>query len=130
MIRLLIGENSSQMLAALQRFFDSATDIEIVGQAQESDALMRLVTALRPDVLLVDLSMTTRASAKSLASLAATCACPVIAMSFGADEPSKQIAAKFGADRLLDKTDLATDLLPAIRELARSDGRNQPKRTC
>ena len=71
------------MLAALRRSFDSTTDIEIVGQAQEFDALMRLVTALRPDVLLVDLGMTTRSSAKSLASLAATCACPVIAMSLG-----------------------------------------------
>jgi isoaspartyl peptidase/L-asparaginase-like protein (Ntn-hydrolase superfamily) len=63
---------------------------------------------LKPDVIVADLPMPgTTIYAESIGEIVGTCVCPVLLMSFAADA---------GAIRLLDKTRLYEDLIPATDE--------------
>jgi DNA-binding NtrC family response regulator len=73
------------------------------------------VVKLKPDVLLADLRMSgTTDYAESIREIVAACFCPVLLMSFTADAESQLLATNAGAVRLLDKTTLYDELVPAI----------------
>jgi DNA-binding NarL/FixJ family response regulator len=112
---IFIADDSEHIRRALRTFFAQHPRFKIVGEAPNYGETLRMVTELKPDLILADIRMPGANSDEAgLARLVAACECPVIAMSFSADAEAGFFAATVGAARLVDKTRLYDDLIPAI----------------
>ncbi len=56
-IRVLVAEDNQPLCNQMKRYFDTCSDIEIVGFAVNGREAMEMVTQLTPDVLLLDIIM-------------------------------------------------------------------------
>ena len=57
MIRVLIVDDHAIVRTGLEQLLGTATDLEFVGEAADGAQAVELATGLRPDVVLMDLSM-------------------------------------------------------------------------
>ena len=53
-LRLLIAEQNSTLRDAFTIFFDGQDDIEVVGNAADTQQALSLIEALQPDIILID----------------------------------------------------------------------------
>jgi CheY-like chemotaxis protein len=116
-IRLLLVDGSDIMRAAIRQLLTKELGIEVIGTAKNFTEALALTEALKPDVLLMDLHMSDEsvcppALVKSQALLHTKC---IVAMSLWNDEEAMTLAEGFGADVLLDKMKLYSELIPAIK---------------
>jgi len=56
-IRVLIADDHAIVRQGIRSMLDSADEIEVVGEAEDSPSVLRLVRRLSPDVLLLDVRM-------------------------------------------------------------------------
>ncbi|HET7555588.1 MAG TPA: response regulator transcription factor, partial [Gaiellaceae bacterium] len=57
MIRVLLAEDHGLVRAGLERLLATADDVDVVGGAADGAEAIELALRLRPDVVLMDLSM-------------------------------------------------------------------------
>ena len=94
----------------------------MIGTATSFAETITLTAALKPDVLLMDPHMPdereyTPALVKSQILLHTKC---VVAISLWNDDDTKTLAQSFGAHVLLDKMNLYSELIPAIKQFCPS----------
>jgi two-component system, NarL family, response regulator LiaR len=121
-IKLLLVDGSDVMRAAIRQLLIKELGIEVIGTATTFAEALALTTALKPDVLLMDLHMQDERAyppelMKSQILLHAKC---IVAMSLLNDGEAKALAKGFGAHVLLDKMKLFSELIPAIKKLCPS----------
>jgi DNA-binding NarL/FixJ family response regulator len=121
-IRLVLADESDVMRPAIVRVLKEEPLIELVGEATSFAETLQLAAALKPDVLLLDLHMSDEREyppelVKSQILLHAKC---ILTMSLWKDDDAKALAESFGAKVLLDKTNLYSELIPAIKHFCPS----------
>jgi two-component system chemotaxis response regulator CheB len=120
-MKLLIVEDSPEIVARIRRLLESEEDIEIVGDAPSNAAAAELFARHRPEVVTLDVRLADGASMRSLRSMMAGAHRPaVIVVTDHAIDPYRQRYLAAGATHVLAKSDLASlpDLLRSIRPLA------------
>jgi AmiR/NasT family two-component response regulator len=121
-IKVLLVDGSDVMRSAIRQLLKKELGIEVIGTANSFAETMALTAALKPDVLLMDPHMPDEreykpAFVKSQMLLHAKC---IVAMSLWNDDDTRTLAKTFGAHVFLDKMNLYSELIPAIRRFCPS----------
>ena len=112
-MRVLLADNQSQARSALQILLKQEPDILVVGEASEAQTLLAQITTIKPDVVLLDWSLTELSMIGTLATLRT--ACPhlrIIALSGRPEACDEALAA--GADAFISKADPPEQLLATL----------------
>jgi DNA-binding NarL/FixJ family response regulator len=106
-IRILIADDSELIRRAICTLLEGEPTIAVVDEAGSYAELISKLKEANADVVLMDVHM------PGLSQLSGSC---ILAMSFWTNEETASLAASFGAMKLLDKTKLGSDLVPAVKE--------------
>jgi two-component system response regulator DevR len=119
MISVLLADDHELMRKAIASLLAGNPEIEVVAEAASFTQTMELLTNLHPKIIVLDLHMGDERLVSP--SLVKSClnGSRLLAMSIWTDDEAKSLAETFGAVTLLDKTNLATQLIPAIKQYAR-----------
>ena len=122
-VRVFLADGAAVIREAIQRLLSNREDISVVGEASNFLETIQKTTELHPDLIILDLNMPDRnhiapSEAKRLLNGA-----KVLAITLGTDDLKEELLDSVGAVRLLDKAELANELIPAILELAPAHSR-------
>jgi DNA-binding NarL/FixJ family response regulator len=132
MIRVLLADDQALVRAGFRALLDAQDDIEVVGEAGDGEAALRMVADLTPDLVLMDIRMpgvdglsATRqiAADERLAGVRV-----VILTTFGLDEYVFE-AIRSGASGFLVKDTDPAELLQAVRVVAAGEALLSPSVT-
>ncbi len=119
-VTVLLADDSDLVRGAIRKLLADHSEISVVGEATDFAQTIRMVQELQPQVVILDLHMSdsqrnTPAQFRAQVNLGKA---RLLAISVWNDEETRSLATSYGATRCLDKTNLGTDLIPAILELA------------
>lgn len=118
--RVLIVEDVPQMREAIKSLISS--ECEIVGELDDGSAVLKSALDLRPNIILLDISLPNVSGMVLLPQLRSVLPESKIIMLTNHSEPAyKQEAARQGADAYILKSNAADQLPSAIRNLCRPE---------
>jgi DNA-binding NarL/FixJ family response regulator len=121
-ITAIIADGQRLVRSGLRQVFDDQVDITVAGEAADGDQLMAVVRSVHPDVVLIDAALpgldgfeaTRRIRAEAPAGTVA-----VVLLVDGEDDDVMLAALEAGADGVLAKESEVSELLRAVRVVAR-----------
>jgi two-component system response regulator NreC len=119
-------DNNPGFLRILSHFLDryGHGDLVIAGTALGGKEALERAQSLRPQVILIDLSMTDLHGLQAIPQLRSMLPdTAIIALTFLDSDTYRQAALAAGADGFVSKAKLDTDLLPAIWRVSETDAR-------
>jgi DNA-binding NarL/FixJ family response regulator len=118
-IKILLADDSEIIRRSIRRLLNHEPNLRIVGEACDFAETVRLTREFHPQVLVMDLHMstTTLADPSTLREHLHPSG-RLLAISASNDEDSLSLARSFGADSFLDKMDLFEKLVPEILQLS------------
>jgi two-component system invasion response regulator UvrY len=122
MIRLGIAENHTIVRWALKEALDKDPEIEVVGDAGTAAETLEMIQRVRPDVLLLDISLPDRSGFDVLNDMRESDTAPLVVVLTWHTEPSyaaRAIAA--GAHGYVNKSVTPEELMAAIRAVSRGE---------
>src|SRR5437588_8082257 len=114
-ISLLLVDDNDMLRKAIAHVLASDPEIQLVAEAVSFAETMRLTYELQPQVILMDLHLRDQKAVTPSQVKSCLAGSRLLAMSIWEDDETKTLAEVFGAVTLLDKTNLATELIPAIK---------------
>ncbi len=121
-IPVLLVDDNSTFVEILRGFIQEhyRDEVTVVGTANEAEQGLAYARALRPEAVLLDLAMPNLPGLKAIPRLRRILPeAGIIALTLLDPANYRQAALEAGADEFVCKATLTTDLLPAIRRVAR-----------
>jgi DNA-binding NarL/FixJ family response regulator len=117
-VNVFVADDATVMRKAIRSLLSNREDIAVVGEASDFYETIRKTAELHPDLIILDVNMPDRnriapSDVRSLLNGA-----KVLAITLGADDVADELLDSVGAVKVLDKMDLADQLIPTILELA------------
>jgi DNA-binding NarL/FixJ family response regulator len=127
MIRILLADDHALVRQGFRMILEAQPDMEIVGQAGNGREAVELAEKLHPDVVVMDVAMPelngTEATRRLAASMPRT---RVLALSMHKDSVYVREILRAGARGYLLKDSGDTDLVAAVRAIAKGEGYISP----
>ncbi len=121
-LKLLLVDDHEGFLNAAKRHFRNVPWIEIVGQALNGLEAIAMTESLKPDAVLMDLSMPEMGGLQATRLIKAQTDPPFILIASHFDDPEhREHAARAGADGFVSKLNYVQEVMPL---LARLNGAN------
>ena len=129
-ISVLLVDDHAMFRAGIRALLEAEGHVEVVGEGSSGDEAVDLVRALKPDVVVMDLSMPGSNGLEATRRIAALeLDTHVLVLTVHAEEEYPVPVVEAGASGYLTKTSADTDLLEAIRVVARGQVFLPPKAT-
>ena len=120
MIPILVVDDHTIFRAGIARLVSDEPDLEVTGEAGDGAVALALIRAQRFDVVLLDINMGARGGLEALATIRAEWPrLPVIMLSMYVETQYARLALRSRANAYLSKDVDTTELLRAIRHVAR-----------
>jgi DNA-binding NarL/FixJ family response regulator len=117
-VTILIVDDHTQLRVLMREIVAEVSDLHVVGEAADGEEAIRLVQALRPAIVLLDLAIPGVSGLEVLQWMKVEHPeTKVIIVTVHTEDAYRQAAEASGADAFLLKKTLVTDLLPTIRRL-------------
>ena len=122
MIRILIAEDHHLVRQGIRALLEKSDDIQVVGEAQDGQEAVEQAAKLKPDVVVMDLSMPRLNGTQATEQIrAAHLPSQVVMLSMYSDDALVRQALRSGAKGYLLKRSVAEELLLAVRAAARGE---------
>lgn len=122
-IRLFLVDDERHVRVGLRMRLGMEPDIVVVGEAEDGRDALAQISALQPDVVLMDVNLPGLDGISAAARLRDTSpGCAVVMLSMRDDGITRQRARQAGARAFVGKHDIDARLTNAIRDAARSSG--------
>lgn len=119
MIRVLIADDHELIRVGVRKILRSSRDIQVVGEATNTEETVRLVEATRPDALVLDIHMPGHEGLEGLAHVRRKFpSLPVVILSMYPEERFAIPALRAGASGYITKSMAAEELVTALRKVA------------
>lgn len=122
LIRVVLADDHAVVRAGLRAVLGTARDIEVVGEAKDGTEAVSMAARLKPDVIVMDLTMPQldgRQATKEIAALALPTR--VLVLTMHAEEEYLMPALEAGAAGYLVKSAADRELVDAVRAVAHGD---------
>ena len=127
MIRVLLCDDVASMRVALRAVLDLREGVEVVGEARNGDEAVERAAELRPDVVLLDLTMPGKDGLAALPELRRAAPEAQIVILSGHEGRPIEEAARRGAERFLLKTSDPDAIAAAVEEAAAAPRLESPR---
>lgn len=118
-IRVVIADDHAVLRAGLRTLMNAEQDMQVVGEANDGNEAVAVVSAVQPDVVLLDLTMPRRDGLSAIPHIRKTCPRAQILVLSMHDDPSYLHAVlAAGGSGYVVKTAEDAELLTAIRTVA------------
>lgn len=121
-IRVILADDSELIRRTVRSILQEDPKIQVIGETQ-TGSNVRMLMALKPDVALVDLHMLDTQMISVLANSDPKIC--ILVMSALVSAESMEFAQKFGINEVLEKCDLGTTLVPAVKSAFAAQDRRQ-----
>jgi DNA-binding NarL/FixJ family response regulator len=122
MIRILIAEDHHLVRQGIRALLEKCNDIQVVGEAQDGQEAIEQAVLLKPDVIVMDLSMPRLNGTQACEQIRlAHLPSQIVILSMYSDDTLVRQALRAGAKGYLLKRSVAEELLLAVRAAARGE---------
>jgi two-component system response regulator NreC len=127
MIRVLLADDHAMVRKGFRLILEAQADIEIAGEAGNGREAVELAEKLHPDVVVMDVAMPELNGIEATRRIAASSPhTRVLALSMHKDSVYVREILRAGARGYLLKDSIDTDLISAVRAVAKGDGYISP----
>jgi DNA-binding NarL/FixJ family response regulator len=122
LIRVVLVDDHAVVRAGLKAVLGLARDIIVVGEASGGREAVAVIEGLRPDVVIMDLSMPDGDGATATKAIVSKgLGCQVLILTMHSEDEYLMPAMQSGASGYLVKTDADRELVAAVRAVARGE---------
>ena len=128
-IFVLLVDDNLTFLRIATRFLDAYDDVTVVGAVTDGEQALTQVQDLKPDIVLIDTAMPDLVGGLDFLSRlrAVLPSVGIIALTLIGTDGYQQAALDAGADEVVPKAAMGTDLLAAIRRVRRAGEAWKPR---